>query len=79
MGGLPLILGLTGWDHYQTLKARVVTGFPRIASEVIFMLMLVAYVLARAYLVVECFINVFHLPAGAFATPEWSAYFPHIS
>ena len=42
-------------------------------------LMLVAYLLARAYLVVECFINVFHLPAGVFETPEWSTYFPHIS
>ena len=41
--------------------------------------MLVVYILARAYLVVECFINVFHLPAGVFKTPEWSTYFPHIS
>ena len=40
--------------------------------------MLVAYVLARACLVVECFINVFHLPAGVFDTPEWSTDSPHM-
>ena len=38
-----------------------------------------AYILARAYLVVECFINLSHLPAGAYDVPNWSAYFPHIS
>lgn len=38
-----------------------------------------AYVLARAYLVVECFINVSHLPAGAYKVPSWTAYFPHIA
>ena len=38
-----------------------------------------AYILARAYLVVECFINLSHLPAGAYDVPSWSAYFPHIS
>lgn len=37
------------------------------------------YVLARAYLVVESFINLSHLPAGAYGLPDWSAYFPHIS
>ena len=42
-------------------------------------LLLPAYVLARAYLVVECFINLSHLPAGVYDVPGWSAYFPHIS
>lgn len=38
-----------------------------------------AYVLARAYLVVECFINLSHLPAEVYDVPNWSTYFPHIS
>ena len=42
-------------------------------------LVALAYMLARAYLVVECFINLSHLPAGAYDVPSWSAYFPHIS
>ncbi|KAL8984384.1 MAG: hypothetical protein Q9177_004714 [Variospora cf. flavescens] len=37
------------------------------------------YVLARAYLVVECFIQLSHLPVGVYNVPEWSTYFPHIS
>ncbi|KAM0805981.1 hypothetical protein BDR22DRAFT_194100 [Usnea florida] len=42
-------------------------------------LILLAYILARAYLVVESFINLSHLPAGAYDVPRWSAYFPSIS
>ena len=38
-----------------------------------------AYVLARVYLVVECFINLSELPAGVYDLPNWSAYFPHIA
>ncbi|KAL8996922.1 MAG: hypothetical protein Q9169_003681 [Polycauliona sp. 2 TL-2023] len=38
-----------------------------------------AYVLARSYLVVECFIQLSHLPAGVYQQPEWSTYFPHIA
>ena len=41
--------------------------------------LLLAYILARAYLVVECFINLFNLPAGVYDVPRWAAYFPHIS
>lgn len=42
-------------------------------------LILIAYVLARGYLVVECFINLFNLPEEVYDVPQWSAYFPHIS
>ena len=42
-------------------------------------LIVLAYMLARAYLVVESFINLSHLPVGAYDLPEWSTYFPHIS
>lgn len=40
---------------------------------------ILVYILARGYLVVECFINLFNLPAGVYEVPSWSAYFPHIS
>ena len=42
-------------------------------------LVLLVYTFARLYLVVECFINLSHLPAGVYEVPSWSAYFPHIS
>ena len=50
-------------------------GFMFIAA----VLVLLAYMLARAYLVVECFINLSHLPAGVYDIPKWASYFPHIS
>ena len=43
------------------------------------LLVLAAYISARVYLVVECFINLSHLPAGVYDVPSWAAYFPHIS
>ncbi len=79
MGGLPVILSLPGWNHYHARKGRFFIGSYWLVFQFIWILMLVAYVLARAYLVVECFINVFHLSPGVFDTPEWSSYFPHIS
>ena len=45
----------------------------------VFFSLLILYMPARAHLVVECFINLSHLPAGAYRVPDWSAYFPHIS
>ncbi|KAI4145262.1 MAG: hypothetical protein L6R39_003879 [Caloplaca ligustica] len=38
-----------------------------------------SYVLARIYLVVESLRSLAYLPPGAFLTPTWPAYFPHIS
>lgn len=43
------------------------------------LLVAIAYILARLYLVVECFIQLSHLPAGVYEVPEWSTYFPHIA
>jgi hypothetical protein len=40
---------------------------------------IIFYILARAYLVVECFINVAHLPGGAYQRPQWSQYVPQIA
>ena len=42
-------------------------------------LVALAYMLARAYLVIECFINLSHLPVGVYDVPKWASYFPHIS
>ncbi len=37
------------------------------------------YLLARTFLVVECFLQLSRLPASAYETLEWSVYFPHIT
>ena len=80
VGGLPVMIGLLRFfdylqDNYDGYMYRVAAW----SSAILILLMLIAYVLARAYLVVECFINVFNLPAGVYDTPTWSVYFPHIS
>jgi len=38
---------------------------------------LLSYLLARVYLVVECFIEVAYLPDSAFTTPVFTRYIPH--
>ena len=35
------------------------------------------YVAARVFLLVECFINLAHLPPAVYVEPEWSQYLPH--
>ena len=82
MGGLPVILILT-------LVREAIgdgTGNKILDSGSFYLLIITAialavltYMLARGYLVVECFINLSHLPAGVYDVPQWSAYFPHIS
>jgi hypothetical protein len=36
-----------------------------------------AYVAARVYLIVECFINLAHLPPGVYKEPQWSQFVPY--
>ncbi|KAI4087558.1 MAG: hypothetical protein LQ344_006711 [Seirophora lacunosa] len=72
MGGLPI---------FDVLVRGSETGFHGIVttSEILLFLIAIAYILARAYLVVGCFIQLSHMPAGVYEVPEWSAYFPHLS
>lgn len=46
--------------------------------SVILVAFALTYVGARLYLVVECFVNMAHLPASVFELPVWTQYFPHI-
>ena len=38
----------------------------------------ILYVVARVYLVVECFVSIPRLPIAVFETPKWSEYLPHL-
>ena len=92
-GGFPIGLGLS-WlinllddmaesrDSTKDMQERftkTIFGLLSWLSVVLFFALLVAFMLARAYLVVECFINLSQLPAGVYDMPNWSAYFPHIA
>jgi len=52
---------------------------PRLIFDLTVASAVALYCLARVYLVVECFINLSHLPASVYETPGWSQYVPHIS
>lgn len=78
MGGIPVLFVLSKFmdkylDRFNHNKALDIGG------SLVTGLILVAYILARGYLVVECFINLSHLPAEVYDVPTWSTYFPHIS
>ena len=80
IGGIPVILALFKLcdfmdEHLFNATSDIISNFASIVAGLAFL----AYVLARAYLVVECFINLSHLPAGVYDVPTWSTYFPHIS
>lgn len=89
MGGVPIIFVL--WKFFVWLDDKPVFSQAGVLSLQFLILPLtrlvllltgltfLAYILARVYLVVECFINLSHLPAEVYDVPTWSTYFPHIS
>lgn len=84
MGGMPLILLAAKFKHTLLKSFYFFTKFiHRDLYDYLYLslvlLLFSAYVLARAYLVVECFINLAHLPAEVYDVPSWASYFPHIS
>ena len=47
--------------------------------ESVLLISMMGYIPARVFLIVESCIQLARLPPGAYATPDWSKYFPHIS
>lgn len=78
MGGIPTLTAIYKIGHltesYNWWYDRLV-GLPLFG---LLLLVTIAYILARFYLVIECFIQLSHMPAGVYEVPEWSSYFPHI-
>ena len=70
----------------RSKEGRIKVWIEIILAGVVFLLVFtvmpllwLTYVVSRVYLVVECFKNVAHLPAGAYRLPQWSSYVPHIT
>ena len=76
MGGMPILVALLK-AKYNNIDLSRYSRYT--VLHYASLIVLLAYVLARGYLVVECFINLSHLPAGVYDVPQWAAYFPHIS
>ncbi len=82
MGGIPIIVvsnTLYGMMNRQFSLDDTIRFSLILLVLLVSLACVLAYVLARAYLVVECFINLSHLPAGVYDVPNWATYFPHIS
>ncbi|KAL2153759.1 hypothetical protein VTH82DRAFT_4914 [Thermothelomyces myriococcoides] len=63
--------GLVGWGK----------RFPKWGKDLIILngiLWLLAYIVADIFLTVEAFISMRKLPQGAYSTPVWTDYFPHV-
>ncbi|KAI4256110.1 MAG: hypothetical protein L6R42_006397 [Xanthoria sp. 1 TBL-2021] len=79
MGGIPTLAAINEIDHLKTSYNWWYDRFVRWLLFGLFYLLIIAYILARLYLFIECFIQLSHLPAGVYEVPEWSSYFPHIA
>ncbi|KAK3619489.1 hypothetical protein LTR56_023990 [Elasticomyces elasticus] len=73
-----LIIGLMGDYDANESDGNVCSLFCAPFSFAFMVIGVLCYITARAYLVVECFIGLSHLPPDAFLVPHWSRYFPHI-
>ena len=69
------------WFHAQLCKPIWRVLGPFFSSTIFYRIFIIPIVLvysaARVYLIVECFINVAHLPDAVFKQPAWSQYIPH--
>jgi len=52
---------------------------PWLCSFVIVSAVIIAYIPARAFLIVECGLQMARLPRSAYELPQWSQYYPHIN
>jgi hypothetical protein len=69
------------WFHAQLCKPIWRFLGPFFSSELFIGIcvtpIILVYFAARVYLIVECFINIAHLPDAVFKEPAWSQYIPH--
>jgi len=66
----------TYWAKYVVRPLR---DFMNIVRFPLFSSWIIWYTLCRAFLVVECFIMLAHLPDSALEIPRWATYIPHIT
>lgn len=81
-GPLCAVIALCGstlmyfFDENKGSESRMLVAFlPFIVLVLSFLLW---YILCRAFIIVECFILLAHIPDSALHMPTWSTYIPHI-
>ena len=71
--------GLYYYGGFLGKLGDILTGVGVVFGVLCAFAMCMGYLLARTFLVVECFLQLSRLPASAYETLEWSVYFPHIT
>jgi hypothetical protein len=69
----------TSVDSTLHLMTAVFSIWLELLDRVIIYYGLLWYAICRAFIVVECFIMLAHLPETTLAVPQWAAYIPHIT
>jgi hypothetical protein len=84
MGSLPavgvfLLLAAGVAKPFEHLKLpKIATKIPKAFFFFVVGLMMLAYAASRAYVIVESFISLRHLPIGAYVIPTWVQVIPHL-
>jgi len=80
----PLFVWLESYRKSRSGTVRIIAKVIGVISKWFFLVWIptgiaacLLYVLARLYLVVECFRAICYLPDTVFVFPNWSQYFPH--
>ena len=77
--GIPFALGVW-WvvlSDDSIRQRRCQRDLWKLISWLSFVCFALFYASCRAFIIVESFLDVFHLPDSAFEVPQWSQYFPH--
>ena len=68
------------WPHGLLKRAAVwLTPYISLWSNIALGTWFVFYTPARAFLVIECFMNLLYLPDSVYLEPDWSRYVPHVT
>jgi hypothetical protein len=81
LSGILIVIAYSKIEETVNLMDRLPKSM-RTLSIVLFLSLLgccaLFYIFCRTFIIVECFLDVFHLPDSAFEVPRWSQYFPHV-
>jgi len=80
VSGFPIAIGywvLIAFDDYFARLPRSMQFPSKMLASLSLACFVLFYVLCRTFIIVECFLDVFHLPDPAFEVSRWSQYFPH--
>ncbi|KAL8805232.1 MAG: hypothetical protein Q9182_002107 [Xanthomendoza sp. 2 TL-2023] len=81
MGAFPVFaasMGIYNWFVTKAERGELLGLYMEVLLEPSVLLLTGSlYVLARMYLVGECFYSLSHLPAGVYDVPRWITFFPH--